>query len=44
MQIQRGNLLFSLWQDKKVVSALSTGCEVGEGNVLRRERSGTRPI
>ena len=35
MQIQRGNLLFSLWQDKKVVSASSTGCEVGEGNVLR---------
>ena len=42
MQIQRGNLLFSLWQDKKVVSALSTGCEVGEGSVLRREKSGAR--
>ena len=44
LQLKKGALLFSIWQDNKVVSALSTGCEAGEGQVLRRQKNGTRMV
>ena len=43
IQVQRGtNLVFSLWQDNKIVSALSTSCQIGEGTVKRKQKDGTR--
>ena len=35
-------MVFSLWQDNKIVSALSTSCQIGEGTVKRKQKDGTR--
>ena len=42
IQVQRGNIPFSLWQDNKTVSALSTNCPSGEGTVQRTQKTGSR--
>ena len=41
-QIQRGEKVFSIWQDNKVVNLLSTNCNVGVGTVLRTQKNGSR--
>ena len=41
-QIQDGNLVFSLWQDNKPVTVLSTNCQHGLGEASRKQRSGSR--
>ena len=35
-------MVFSLWQDNKIVSALSTSCQIGEGTVKQKRKDGTR--
>lgn len=42
IQIQQGNLVFSLWQDNKPVSMLSTNCQIGEGSVQRTQKNGSK--
>lgn len=41
-QRQAGSLLFSLWQDNKAVSVLSTNCQQGEGTTQRRQKDGSK--
>ena len=40
--IEKENSIFSLWQDNKTVSLLSTNCRNGEGTVTRKQKDGTR--
>ena len=43
IQLRKGtNLVFSLWQDNKMVSVLSTNCQVGKGTAQRKQKDGTR--
>ena len=42
IKVQRGNILFSLWQDNETVGALSTNCPSGEGTVQRTQKTGSR--
>ena len=42
LQRQCGNMLFSLWQDNKPVSVLSTGSQPGEATVERRQKDATK--
>ena len=42
IQIKDGNMVFSLWQDNKLVTMLSTNCEKGERNVQRKQKNGSR--
>lgn len=41
-QIRKGNLLFSLWQDNKLVNVVSSNCDSGEGSVQRTQKDNTR--
>ena len=40
--IEKENCIFSLWQDNKTVSVLSTNCRNEEGTVTRKQKDGTR--
>ena len=42
LQRQCGNMVFSLWQDNKTVSVLSTGSQPGEATVERRQKDATK--